>query len=325
MQTSTTISTSRCSDEPMAMQDILGELWATTSVPLNERRRLAGRLLALRLAQASGSSLSPMASFEAEQLSDYEDILFSAGQALGMTTKPTITAVKTSLRQRGGHQLASRLGRLSKARNTTAHPDVGLRSEVLDVLAKPIEENIDTQAKTTKEATTPDKVGQWYAMSEPEQEAQDNSDDPGGKIAELTNTIQEQHKQIERLKQELEQQHVAQQQQLQQHQHEIYDLQKHIMQLTAEAETARFRQPCHADADVHADALPVSDGLQDEAMESDTADSDASSETSLTDAQCDFIIKHQARQQRLAFLVWRTLHTRGYLRPHGAAASTSCS
>ena len=210
MQPSTTISTSRCSDEPMAMQETLGELWATTSVPLNERRRLAGRLLALRLAQASGSSLSPMASFEAEQLSDYEDILFSAGQALGMTTKPTITAVKASLRQRGGHQLASRLGRLSKARNTTAHPDVGLRSEVLDVLAKPIEENIDTQAKTTKEATTPDKVGQWYAMPEPEQEAQDNSDDPGGKIAELTNTIQEQHKQIERLKQELEQQHVAQ-------------------------------------------------------------------------------------------------------------------
>ena len=207
------------------MQETLGELWATTSVPLNERRRLAGRLLALRLAQASGISLSPMASFEAEQLSDYEDILFSAGQALGMTTKPTITAVKTSLRQRGGHQLASRLGRLSKARNTTAHPDVGLRSEVLDVLAKPIEENIDTQAKTTKEATTPDKVGQWYAMPEPEQEAQDNSDDPGGKIAELTNTIQEQHKQIERLKQELEQQHVAQQQQQQQHQHEIDDLQ----------------------------------------------------------------------------------------------------
>ena len=55
-----------------------------------------------------------------------EEALHAVSLGLGGGAKLNVSQAKLLLRQHGAAGLASRLGRLSKARNTHAHPDVGL-------------------------------------------------------------------------------------------------------------------------------------------------------------------------------------------------------
>ena len=47
----------------------------------------------------------------------YEHILAAVGHVLDMPDRPSVSAAKHLLRERGGSRLASRLGKLSKLRN----------------------------------------------------------------------------------------------------------------------------------------------------------------------------------------------------------------
>ncbi|CAK0834192.1 unnamed protein product, partial [Prorocentrum cordatum] len=70
-------------------------------------------------------------------LSLVEDALWAIGRAAGLEGKPTLTEAKSRLREVGpeGAALASRLGRLSRARNSAGHPDVGLARDVAAAFA----------------------------------------------------------------------------------------------------------------------------------------------------------------------------------------------
>jgi len=53
------------------------------------------------------------------------------------TDKVNVAAAKSVLRSRGQGKLASRLGRLSKLRNSSAHPDRGLLHAIKSALIEP--------------------------------------------------------------------------------------------------------------------------------------------------------------------------------------------
>ena len=61
-----------------------------------------------------------------------EETLHVIGISAGLVTKPSVTTAKALLRDRGpeGLPIASRLGRLSKARNTAGHPDTELKRDI---------------------------------------------------------------------------------------------------------------------------------------------------------------------------------------------------
>ena len=88
-------------------------------------------MLSLPLGRAAVAPVSPSWSGECAR---YEEILDAASSALGSQTKLGVTEVKRQLRARGRGDLASRLGRLSKSRNSAAHLDVNLRAQVQQAL-----------------------------------------------------------------------------------------------------------------------------------------------------------------------------------------------
>ena len=65
-------------------------------------------------------------------LEHFEDLLSTVGKVTGVR-KVDVTDAKAAPRNKGplGCQLASRLSRMSKARNGTAHPDVALKRDIL--------------------------------------------------------------------------------------------------------------------------------------------------------------------------------------------------
>jgi len=67
-----------------------------------------------------------------EAFIDLHAVLVAVGQAIGSTGKMSVTQAKEALRQAGpdGVKAASRLGRLTKARNAGAHPDLALLGDV---------------------------------------------------------------------------------------------------------------------------------------------------------------------------------------------------
>ena len=96
-------------------------------MPVAERRRLARAAVAFAFGGQDGESVrEPTSTPTVLQ----EEVLQELGDV-------TITKAKDLLRQRGepGARLASRLGKLSKARNGCCHPDVGLLPAVRQLLA----------------------------------------------------------------------------------------------------------------------------------------------------------------------------------------------
>ena len=102
-------------------------------IPANERRRLGARAVeaALRLlaAAAGGTACEPSA---VEPRLHFEDALVAVQAAAKTDEKLNVAKAKAWLRAQGseGTSLASRLGRLSKARNAASHPDVSLIREI---------------------------------------------------------------------------------------------------------------------------------------------------------------------------------------------------
>ena len=65
-------------------------------------------------------------------------VLTAIGASMGLEGRATVTQAKDALRRMGadGAKAASRLGKLTKARNAGAHPDVALLGDVRVLLGK---------------------------------------------------------------------------------------------------------------------------------------------------------------------------------------------
>ena len=116
----------------MGLAAVLGEVWASP-LPLCERRRLAARVAVAALGASSGGGGGDSSS-GAEQLEPigfFEEALMEVAALMGKE-KLGISAAKESLRLLGaeGESLARRLARLSKVRNSAAHPDVALLADI---------------------------------------------------------------------------------------------------------------------------------------------------------------------------------------------------
>ena len=96
-----------------ALTQVLDDIY-DTKLAVAEKRRLAGRALALALHGA------PAESGEAP-CAILEDVLEQAGMALGLPAKADISHTKAKLRATGAQHLAAKVGRLSKARNAVVH------------------------------------------------------------------------------------------------------------------------------------------------------------------------------------------------------------
>ena len=62
-----------------------------------------------------------------------EEGLWAVANGMGSSEKVTVSQAKAELRRRGRPDLASRLGRTSKARNAQAHPDAGLVTDIKNI------------------------------------------------------------------------------------------------------------------------------------------------------------------------------------------------
>ena len=119
-------------------------------VPVAEQRRLAGRALGLVLqlgdrAPVRDRSVLPEA---------FEIALLEVGRIMGKTGKATVTEAKQHLRGFGAARvkLASKLGRLSKLRNTEVH-DVTCVAELAELAGTmPVETETETPSDAQREA-----------------------------------------------------------------------------------------------------------------------------------------------------------------------------
>jgi len=107
---------------PAQLTDVLAQVWATTSMPVSERRRLCHRMAS----QAMGAVARP--DTDGGTLTLLEDVLATASELAG--TRVNVATAKHQLRMQGRPDLASRLARVSKGRNAAAHPDVALAMDV---------------------------------------------------------------------------------------------------------------------------------------------------------------------------------------------------
>ena len=114
----------------MSLRQILDEIYQT-KLPKAEQRFLAARAVGVAF-HGSSRPTSSMSGSEWSPLVAYDSILASAGSLLlGSSGKASVQHLKYELRKQGGHQLASRLSRLSKLRNGTAHMDVQLQDDIV--------------------------------------------------------------------------------------------------------------------------------------------------------------------------------------------------
>ena len=108
------------------LSEVLDGVWAS-SLPVAEKRRLCARAVTAPLLAGvpvrgdSGDSA----------VVRIEEVLVEVAKAVGRS-RLDVGAAKAILRSRGeeGKALAARLGKLSKARNASAHPDVTLAADV---------------------------------------------------------------------------------------------------------------------------------------------------------------------------------------------------
>ncbi len=119
----------------MSVSSLTGVLEAIqrADIPANERRRLGARAVeaALRLlAAAAEAAVSDPSVVEPRR--HFEEALVAVQEAAQSKEMFNVVKAKAWLREQGlaGKGLASRLGRLSKARNATSHPDVSLLREI---------------------------------------------------------------------------------------------------------------------------------------------------------------------------------------------------
>ena len=115
----------------LGLAAVLEQIWAAEGLPERERRWLCNA--AVGRAQCVGSRPAVAASSDA--CADLESILDGLGRAAALPAKPGLAVAKRLLRGRGakGEALARRLGRMSKGRNTAAHPDVGLERDIVEL------------------------------------------------------------------------------------------------------------------------------------------------------------------------------------------------
>ena len=109
-----------------AIGSLLEAIWSS-ALPLAERRRLCARAVAARALcpEGRGGGVSAVLPVDGT-LSWLEEGLCAVADGLRTPRRITVSQAKKALRERGRHDLASRVGRLSKLRNGAAHPDVGL-------------------------------------------------------------------------------------------------------------------------------------------------------------------------------------------------------
>ena len=118
-----------------SMREVLGEIFAA-AIPRAEQRRLAGLAVQVALRrqpEALDKEAKPATHSSEGPLIDIERILTLLGDGV---SKAGLGAAKRELRERGGVVLAARLGRLSRVRNSCAHPDVALYNDIVQVLAR---------------------------------------------------------------------------------------------------------------------------------------------------------------------------------------------
>lgn len=87
---------------------------------------------AAALGPAAHPSPSPRSSGDDTLLPRFEEVFDEAGAVLGQ--RPSISKLKDLLRANGRNELASRRSRMSKARNSMAHPDTALSTSVVEAL-----------------------------------------------------------------------------------------------------------------------------------------------------------------------------------------------
>ena len=122
---------------PGCLAAVLGEVWASP-LPLGERRRLAARVAMAALHSSNGDGGmggggGGCSKCEAPTtICHMEEALREVAALDGKKDKIGVSAAKAAFRRRGegGADVARRLSRLSKARNTAAHPDVCLLDDI---------------------------------------------------------------------------------------------------------------------------------------------------------------------------------------------------
>ena len=135
------------------LAEVLAGIWSAQMVPIVEKRRMSRMAIAMVL----GVGQVPVQSDAAEVgdsgavIQRFEECLDAAGCAFGSQSRPSISEVKRQLRARNRSDLASRLSRLSKARNGQAHPDLQLAGLIAAALA-----GTSTGANTTGNSATDD-------------------------------------------------------------------------------------------------------------------------------------------------------------------------
>ena len=114
---------------------MLGEIY-DSGIPVGEQRRL-GRFLVGTAWQ--GRARSPR-QLGADAILHLEEALAVVGHVGQFQSKPSITAAKAWLRTMGkpGEDIASRIGRLSRIRNTASHPDTALIEDIRRLGGAPV-------------------------------------------------------------------------------------------------------------------------------------------------------------------------------------------
>ena len=125
-----------------SLPDVLNDIWAS-QLPVSERRRLAARISAVSM---SGGP-HRLAGESGDEVVTLEEALIAAGGGV----KLSISAAKAHLRLLPeGHQLASRVSRLSKIRNGRAHPDVNLLRDIRQAIAGVVQTGTESTASVTE-------------------------------------------------------------------------------------------------------------------------------------------------------------------------------
>ena len=155
-------------------------------VSASEQRRLRWQALELS-AKLWHEDITTKAKRASGNMETFEEVLCAAGQGV----KISVTAAKSKLRQFGlpGVHLASRVGKLSKAMNTDAHPDITLAKDIATLLATcgavsdegekstDVSESHDVDVKTWKTTVCQAAGEEARASTDPEHDGKEGTSD----------------------------------------------------------------------------------------------------------------------------------------------------
>lgn len=162
-----------------ALTVVLDAIFASTW-PLSERRRFAASAIRMSLGG------TPMESHACQPVQvdlpivQLEEALCAVQRHGRLDEKPSISAAKDFLRKEGqvGLKLAARISKLSKVRNSAAHPDVNLLTDIAAALDHLTDASTDIE---TKEASDEASVSSGAIVSEEEDgqvsDGNDSADD----------------------------------------------------------------------------------------------------------------------------------------------------